>query len=162
MRKVLPSCQTIFDVGANIGLWSLKALEINPSLNIHCFEPSQSIFNRLLSQPFPKSVIQNNFGLSAVPGEQTLYMFKDRIGLSSLYRRDGLEEKQTDAASEYSEEIHLDTLERYCAQNEVSSIDFLKLDVEGHELEVLKGSLEMLKSSCIKIIQFEYGGCNID
>jgi len=41
-------------------------------------------------------------------------------------------------------------------------IDFLKVDVEGHELEVFKGATGMLSQSRIGHIQFEYGGCNID
>jgi hypothetical protein len=44
----------------------------------------------------------------------------------------------------------------------VQFIDFLKVDVEGHELEVFKGTKEMLGKGAIKYIQFEYGGCNID
>ena len=38
----------------------------------------------------------------------------------------------------------------------------MKVDVEGHELEVFKGAQEMLAHKSIKRIQFEYGGCNID
>jgi hypothetical protein len=36
------------------------------------------------------------------------------------------------------------------------------LDVEGHELEVLRGSTEMLSQGRIGTVQLEYGGCNID
>ena len=39
-------------------------------------------------------------------------------------------------------------------------IDIMKLDVEGHELDVLEGSRKTINS--IKLIQFEFGGCNID
>ena len=39
-------------------------------------------------------------------------------------------------------------------------IDFFKIDVEGHEMDVLKGIGD--KISNIKLIQFEFGGCNID
>ncbi len=41
-------------------------------------------------------------------------------------------------------------------------IDLVKVDVEGHELEVFKGAAGMLAQGKIKRIQFEYGGCNID
>ena len=41
-------------------------------------------------------------------------------------------------------------------------MDFVKVDVEGHELEVFKGASGMLAQGKIKRIQFEYGGCNID
>jgi len=38
----------------------------------------------------------------------------------------------------------------------------MKVDVEGHELEVFKGAQGMLEKGAVKRIQFEYGGCNID
>ena len=46
--------------------------------------------------------------------------------------------------------------------NEINSevIDLFKIDVEGHEMDVLKGIDD--KISNIKLIQFEFGGCNID
>jgi len=40
------------------------------------------------------------------------------------------------------------------------NIDFVKLDIEGHELDALNGFGEALKF--INVIQFEFGGCNID
>ena len=54
--------------------------------------------------------------------------------------------------------INLDTLDTYVIRADVKSIDLLKIDVEGHELKVLQGSLNTLKSGIIKRIQFEYGG----
>ena len=41
-------------------------------------------------------------------------------------------------------------------------IDFLSIDLEGHEYDVLIGSKNMLESKKIGIIQYEFGGCNID
>jgi len=42
------------------------------------------------------------------------------------------------------------------------NVDFLKVDVEGHELECFRGANTLLSNRRIKAIQFEYGGCNID
>ena len=50
MRAVLPKCASVFDVGANIGDWTALAMEINPQLQIHCFEPSAATFQRLQSR----------------------------------------------------------------------------------------------------------------
>ena len=38
----------------------------------------------------------------------------------------------------------------------------MKLDVEGHELDVLRGAVRMLESQKIKMISFEFGSCNLD
>jgi FkbM family methyltransferase len=48
----------------------------------------------------------------------------------------------------------------YILSNNIQSIDFVKIDTEGHELEVLKGFEELLDR--VKIIQFEYGGTFLD
>ena len=56
----------------------------------------------------------------------------------------------------------MNTLDNYCQKYGVEHIDFLKLDVEGHEFAVFKDAASMLKNVNIDRIQFEYGGCNID
>ena len=161
MQQNLPQCKTIFDIGANWGQWTTLALRSNPTANIHCFEPSPASFKRLLSNHFPSNVVCNNFGMSSVPGEAKLYVFEALSGLNSLYQRHGLEGLGL-STQQCEETIHLDTVDYYCSQHGITTIDFVKVDVEGHELEVFKGMIRMLESGRIKIIQFEYGGCYID
>jgi FkbM family methyltransferase len=161
MKQALPQCHVVFDVGAHIGNWTALALDINPQLSIHCFEPSQSTYECLVERGFSPSVICNNFGLSSESGERTLYVFEKQAGVNSLYRRQGLEGFGL-TAQDNEEIILLKTLDSYCQENRVKTVDYLKLDVEGHELEVLKGSTKMLAENSIHIIQFEYGGANID
>jgi hypothetical protein len=51
--------------------------------------------------------------------------------------------------------------DNYCKSRKVDSIDFLKIDTEGHEYQVLLGFKEMLTNKKIRIIQFEYGYANV-
>lgn len=162
IRAVLPRCKTVFDVGANIGEWSKLALEIKPELRIHCFEPSPVTFRRLESCGFGPNVTINNFGMSSTAGELPLHVFSDGCGSNSLYVRRGLEDGWGLAPQTRSELVRLETLDRYCMKGNIPAIDFLKVDVEGHELEVFKGAAGMFAKGSIKCIQFEYGGCNID
>ena len=81
--------------------------------------------------------------------------------MNSLYRRQGLEHLGV-APQGREETIELQTVDDYCSKRDVIKINYLKLDVEGHELEVLKGAKDALRGGRIEIIQFEYGGCNID
>ncbi len=162
IRNVLPQCKVVFDVGANIGDWTALALKINPSLNIHCFEPSTATFQRLKACNFGENVTLNNFGLSSAYENLPLHVYEDGSGLNSLYVRHGLEEGLGLASQSKVEFIRVQTLDGYCQQANIPYIDFLKVDVEGHELEVFKGALSMLSQGKIKRIQFEYGGCNID
>ena len=161
IQQVLPRSRTVLDVGANVGDWTALALSINPGLAIHCFEPSRFTYQKLLARKFPPTVICNNFGLSSSVKETKLHVFETGSPLNSLYPRAGLED--LGIKSQLQEEvIQLSTVDRYCREKNLSQIDFLKLDVEGHELEVFKGMTESLSHGQVRIIQFEYGGCNID
>ena len=60
------------------------------------------------------------------------------------------------------ETINLTTINIFCKQNKIKKINFLKMDTEGHELEVLKGASNLLNKNLIDFIQFEFGGCNIN
>lgn len=163
MRHELVNCKVVFDVGANIGDWAALALEINPRIILHCFEPSQVTYKRLLSRDFGKSnIILNNFGFSSTSGKRTLYVFEDSSGLNSLYQRRGLEDGSGLNPQQQKETIVLETIDNYCKANNICNIDFMKVDVEGHEFDVFNGATRMLENNRIKTIQFEYGGCCID
>ncbi len=47
-------------------------------------------------------------------------------------------------------------------EKKIEEIDFLKIDVEGHELAVIAGGKGFFEGERVKIVQFEYGGCYID
>ena len=162
MKERLAGSQLVFDVGANVGKWAALALEINPGLRLHCFEPSKPTFQKLAANHFPETVTCNNLALGSAPGEQTLYVFEEGSGINSLYERRGLEDGWNLETQKKKETIQLETLDRYCAQHSITEIDFLKLDVEGHELEVFRGAKGAVEAGMIKAIQIEYGGCNID
>jgi Methyltransferase FkbM domain len=56
--------------------------------------------------------------------------------------------------------VKVDTLDLFCANNEIQIIDFLKIDVEGYELNVLRGAQETLSKNRIRLIQFEFTQLN--
>jgi FkbM family methyltransferase len=161
MQHYLPQCETVFDVGANVGQWTTLALRINPKANIHCFEPSAETFERLLANCFPSNVVCNNVGLSSAGGEAKLFLFGECSGNNSLYHRQGLESFGL-LPQQREETVHLDTVDHYCLERGIEAVHFAKVDVEGHELEVFKGMTRLLSSGQVRIVQFEYGGCNID
>jgi hypothetical protein len=60
-----------------------------------------------------------------------------------------------------AEEVRLRTLDAFCKEQCLSRIDFLKLDVEGNELNVLRGATRMIEAGAIGMIQFEFGEAQI-
>jgi FkbM family methyltransferase len=156
-RVLLPHSRVVFDVGANVGDWVAMAVGIQPDAQYHCFEPSGATFRRLSQRELPPNVQRNHFGLGSRSEERTLFLFGEAVGSNSLYARVGGEDHQLT-----QETVALRTLDEYCAANAIAEIDFVKIDVEGHELSVLQGASRMLSRGAIGVVQFEYGGTYID
>jgi len=161
LRTVMPESRVVFDVGAHVGDWCEAALAINPALEIHAFEPACDSFAALAAKHL-RQVKASNLGLGAIAEERELFSFGPHTQLRSLYRREGLEEDYGIAAPVASERVHLTTLDDYCAAHGVERIDYLKIDAEGHDLQVLRGARGMLGRRAVRIIQFEYGQANIE
>lgn len=155
----------LFDVGANVGKYTLILRQIFNTAQIHSFEPGHSTFIALKNnisaaeKNYQEQITLNNFGLSDAETDSTLFYDKAASGLASLYKR------QLDYANiDFSqrETVHLTTLDKYCQVHGINEINLLKLDVEGHEISVLNGAANMLSARKIKNIQIEFGGCNLD
>ncbi|MGB3618010.1 MAG: FkbM family methyltransferase [Catalinimonas sp.] len=152
---------TVFDVGANKGFYAATLSDLFGSqAQIHSFEPSRATYEQLLRNTHGRTnVLANHFGLSDEQHTQLLYTNTEGSGLASVYQRN-LE--HYDIAMAQTEEVRLTTIDDYCTEHAVERIHFLKLDVEGHELSVLKGAEGLLAAGRVDVIQFEFGGCNID
>lgn len=157
LRSILPTCRVVFDVGANVGDWTAHAIAVNPALEVHSFEPSPTTFQQLLARPFPPSVHRVNCGLSDTAQVAHLHTYADEPTMNSLHSRSGITLSPT-----ASETITLNTLDDYCDQAGIASVDLLKIDTEGHEVSVLRGATRLLETGRIRAIQFEYGGTYID
>ena len=149
----------VFDAGAHFGQWARLCLQYQPDISLHCFEPSHFTFQQLQRmKPLP-SVRLNNRGLGSSEGPAVLRIFAEGNEANSLYlRRGALGWPETTGA----EQVEITTLDNYCARNQIPHIDLLKIDVEGYELEVLKGASQLLINNKIGLVQFEYSACYID
>lgn len=144
----------IFDIGANVGSYS-KALikNIKPNFFIYAFEPMSYAANKL------KDIKHENFkfyqfGFSNCIGNTEIHFDYDGSVWASI-ENTGYERLNKNLNK--TETIELQTIDHFMNQNSINQIDFLKIDVEGHELQAFKGAEEALKNNQIKIIQFEFG-----
>ena len=151
----------LFDVGANVGKYAQRMYDVfRNSCTIYSFEPSGVTYNLLLQTVASnKNIHAFNFGFSDSEQNGTLYSNGDGSGIASVYKRK-LDHFGT--SMNQNEEIQLSTIDSFCKKNNIDKIHFLKIDVEGHEINVLQGANEMISGGKIDYIQFEFGGCNID
>ena len=148
----------ILDVGANVGSWTLQALKVFPEAQIHAFEPSARAFTQLQSAVAGETrVAVHHLALGGADQQTVLYSDSPGSGLASLTKR-----RLDHFGIEFSieEPVTMRTLETWCNAAGLDRFDVLKLDVEGHEIDILESAGEFLHG--VRVIQFEFGGCNID
>ena len=160
IQNVLRSGDVVFDVGADIGNWSRYILETSKDVSLYAFEPIPMSFKFLEKNMNFENIFLYNIALSQDVGFVNFFVYMGGNGLtdcSSLYYRPVI-------GQHLLKEIEVETqsLDYFSKKNNISKIDFLKLDVEGAEYFIFLGAQEMLNRKAITQIQFEYGGCNID
>ena len=145
--------KVMFDVGANIGQTWEWFRKYEPRAKIYCFEPVLNTFETLkLIIKNDTNCIVENTALGDEVGEKIITIFKDNSALNSL--KDGIMNTDTDAVKE---KIKINTIDEYCLVNDIGKIDFLKIDTEGYELNVLKGAVQMINTAAISMIFCEVG-----
>ena len=152
----------IFDVGANIGNYSQEIVKEFQGINfqLHSFEPSKEAFLELKKRLGNLSNVKlYNIGFGEKNEAKTLYLNKKKSGLASIYNRQLL---HFGIKMNSKELIKIQKIDDFCKRNRIRKIDFLKLDTEGHEFNILNGAKNMIENNSIRFIQFEFGGCNID
>jgi FkbM family methyltransferase len=155
--------EIVFDIGANIGEWSLYVQKSCPNIKkIYAFEPTPTSFLRLKETSETTVIHPFNIGFSSKKHESNIFIFESNSELNTIHNRDGLSESIRILKSHVKVPIDLETVDEFCVENNVQNIDFIKIDTEGHEVDVLIGMSEMLKRELVKVVQFEYGGTYID
>jgi FkbM family methyltransferase len=151
-----------FDVGANIGLYTLLFAKcLGPAGQVHAFEPEPRNFRRLqvnLAINGHENVTANQVAVYSRSGPATLNVFPGSVhALHSLKRATAPDPARPQATLEPERQLTIAavSLDDYCAEHDVEHIDYLKIDVEGAELEVLQGAGGLLSRRAIGLIQFE-------
>jgi FkbM family methyltransferase len=144
----------IFDIGANVGDWS--AFVVNEYIDVryalYMFEPSYTAFNHLQKNITKcENHLFYNMGFGDKKEKLKIFYDYETQGSASLL--------MTDASQ--SEEVNIDTLDNFCLEHEIEEIDFLKMDVQGYEYNILLGAARLLQKGMIKNIQFEFDEPNI-
>jgi len=124
----------VLDVGANIGEISLNlAKRVGPGGSVHAFEPNKHVFGKLernvAMNPW-KNIHLNNLGLGS--SEENLFLeaqVASNMGGARIQRH--LKEGQ---------KVTVTTIDRYVADHRLSTVDAIKIDVEGFEMHVIEGS----------------------
>lgn len=148
---------TVLDIGANLGTFCVPLAKKIPKLTFHAFEPQRVIYYQLCANTFVNgcdNIYAHHFGLSNKQDRMTLilpdYATESNIGAFSIDEqvRKTEYECQTKGRDETITVFPLD-------DGDHKNVLLIKVDVEGHELEVLRGGIETIKKNNYPPIIFE-------
>lgn len=158
----LPKKPYIFDIGANIGLFTIKAKIKYPNSNIFSFEPSPELHKLLFlnTKGFNSTVKTFRCGISDHNKKVSFYYFPDYSIMSSFFQKTIKDEQTIQAGIKNSsktsnknskiiskrllenfEQLNCQTisLSYFIKEKKISKIDLLKIDAEKSEIDILKG-----------------------
>jgi FkbM family methyltransferase len=139
----------IFDVGAHIGESTLYYARQFPDATIYSFEPVGKIFDKL-SNAFAGSSRVRCFNTAVCDKIGYGLMRQRTIGQSTINCLDKCHD-------EVPNSVPITTIDAFCQEAGINSINFLKIDAEGNDLSVLTGANGMLGQQRIDLLQVEAG-----
>ena len=147
--------QAVFDVGANVGWWAYKFIQHYKDTEFFLFEPVTSLHDQIehtLSthaarhNPFPRvKTFRMALGDAPDVGRTTKL---PNVTVNHLV-------SGTAAGNSETEEVQIETGDRFCSAHGIEHVNFLKIDCEGFDLKVLIGFRKLLERGAIDFVQVE-------
>lgn len=148
----------IFDAGANVGDWSAATLERIPKARLFMFEPSPGCQAQIRQLNLSGAQLLA-CAVGESPGKATLHTSSELDASASLHARS---ETYFRERTYQTIEVDIVTLDSLIQREGIDFVDFLKMDIEGHELAALRGAAAALASQKIGALSFEFGSGNIN
>ncbi len=149
-EKLITPSATVLDVGANIGVTALLMAQYATHGSVHAFEPHPKTYSQLLA-----NIARNGSGIiNAYPyglGEKhhrSLFRDEDRYNSGNAQISDG------STASSAFNTIEVEIRRSADVLSTLPSVDFMKIDVEGYEIDVLRGCGDRLNSVAAVFMEF--------
>ncbi len=140
--RLAQGAKIVFDIGANIGWYSLHIAQQEPQARVYAFEPVPATYARLVANLSRNRagarVTPIGDGLSDTPGDFDMFVpaisGSPAASLNELHPGEGGRRVT----------CHFTALDQFVEDQGITRLDFLKCDVEGAELRVLKGGEKSL------------------
>lgn len=143
--RSLPKEAVVFDIGANIGMTAVIAAKTGAQ--VYAFEPDPNIFPSLVAtiKANSSSVEAFNMALGADEGSLSFFSNPASASASHLVTKDTLGHAATS-------NVQISTIDAFAKAHRIDRLDFIKIDVEGFEVDVLRGAqatISRLKPSAL-------------
>lgn len=151
-KKLKKEPKVILDGGANVGFVSFQFFKKFKHSKIYSFEPNPSVFQKLETNLKKEAnfIFPFNLGISDKKGELEFYK-NSNTGTSSFLEPNDFHSSHL--ARKYTKiNVPVISIGEFCSENNITSIDILKLDIEGFELKALQGCEKMLITEKIDFV----------
>jgi FkbM family methyltransferase len=154
LNFVIRPAPVIFDIGANVGNWTSALLKAVPDVGkVVMFEPQPSCWPALEKICSDRITLEQRAASDAC-GSLTLWA-NPNPEISSLYEEagGGLNSRRVS--------VEATTIDDFITEAGIDAVDYMKIDVEGHELAVIKGARCSIEQRIIKALSFEFGQADV-
>ena len=148
----------VFDVGANVGNWSQSFLQAIPDAKVFMFDPSPGCQAAIRQKALP-GITLFPFALGEVAEQKNYFSSSATDGSASLHSR---HDTPFQDLTYQSTVVEVRTLDELIESEQIDFVDFMKMDIEGHELFALRGAKRALAAGKIRALSFEFGCGNIN
>jgi FkbM family methyltransferase len=147
--------KVIYDIGAHVGTWSLLAKAIYPSAEIHGFEPMLQHRGEFLTNfADMKDVVLHSVALGSTNAAATFHVANSVSSSSVLPLAEAADGFGLKEVGQFSVELH--RLDDYRATHRMKLPDMIKLDVQGYELEALRGGEQCLRAAQAALMEVSF------
>jgi FkbM family methyltransferase len=147
----------LYDIGANIGVYSLYPASLyKEQIKVYSFEPAYHNYYKLC-----RNIIINDFSKTIIPfqlaiGDTTSFTQIDLVSLvegsANHFIKDSPIETSDTSNVSFTQSIFCVSLDDFIFKHKFETPNHIKIDVDGFELNILKGMTELLKDKKLKSI----------
>jgi len=145
LKESLQPNAVVLDIGAHIGLFSIIAAKLtNITAQVFAFEPApttQKVLKQTIAiNRLQQNVIPVNAAMGKQPGSITFFVSDDEADNSNSlvsYKED---------RKLHGIEVKVDTIDHFVAAQNITQVNFIKIDVEGAEYDTLRGGIDVFKT----------------
>lgn len=149
--------RVVIDVGAHHGEWTLAAAGALPSATIYAVEPAPPNLRVLTARVAGRPAVQVvDCALGATAAKATLLFDEEHSSMASLVPAAGA----GGMAGAGRFEVAVATGDQLLENNGIAAVDFLKIDAEGWDLDVLRGFGGAVRDGRVRAVQFELSPWN--